>query len=105
MHRMPQRWADDYSPDVLITGKWKNIRLFKGPYDWLRKSGPTRETVAVDAELKRPASVFAGLSGLQVRLSAQDPRIPSYEVVDREKNDRADHRADKACRLTRAIQT
>jgi hypothetical protein len=28
-----------------------------------------------------------------------------YEVVDREKNDRTDERANKACRLTRVIQT
>ncbi len=52
----------------------------------IRRSGPTRRTVAVDAELKRPASVFAGLLGLHVRLLGQG-RLRPYEVVDRQKHD------------------
>ena len=27
----PQRWADDYSRDALIIGKWKDVGQFRGP--------------------------------------------------------------------------
>jgi hypothetical protein len=53
----------------------------------------------------RPFYFLAGLFGLRVRLLGHGQRVPPYEVVDREKNDRTDERTNKACRLACVIQT
>lgn len=41
----PQRWADDYSRDALIIGKWKDVGQFKGPITGSVKAGlPDRQS-------------------------------------------------------------